>query len=98
MVHLQNLKTLRLTDIRARFAQRQLLVSNFCQGLYGRYFPSDTRKAIEPPPVNTPGSTSQQYKTKKWKNNKDARRAYYMKVKDPGGGPDEDDNEFKISV
>jgi hypothetical protein len=66
--------------------------------LYGRYFPSDIRKAIEFPPVNIPESISQQYKIREWKNNKDTRRAYYMKVENPGDEPDKDNNEFKISV
>jgi hypothetical protein len=75
-VHLLDLKTLKLTEIRVHFMQRQLLVSNLCQSLYATSTsPSPHQKAVEAPPTQ-------------WRNQRNTRRTLYMEQPDPGGGSD----------
>jgi hypothetical protein len=82
-VHLLDLKTSKLTEIRMHFMQRQLLVSNLCQSLYATSTsPSPHQKAVEAPT--------------QWRNQRNTRRTLYMEQPDPGGGSDVDGTNISL--
>src|SRR6266536_2197843 len=92
-VQLEDLKPLSLIEIRPRLAQRQILISNFAQQVFGRYLPPPRR--IEGPVAEFQQEAKMPAEKRDWKRKKDDRRTYFMKaVTDEADRED----EFNITV
>ncbi len=93
IVQLEDLKPLSLIEIRPRLAQRQILISNFAQQVFGRYLPPPRR--IEGPVAEFQQEAKMPAEKRDWKRKKDDRRTYFMKtVTDEADRED----EFNITV